>query len=121
MEFYQVIVKRLEAIAHDDDLQCESILNTEFMDSERDKEENQLVIQTLTNRADGIRKIAAVIEAKGLNDLVAFRQLIIKKFFNRGYTPLSGTFYLEVDRLITTLETLINIGVTSIEGKKNEP
>jgi hypothetical protein len=118
MEFYQIIVQRLEAIAHDDDLQCESILNTEFMDSDQDKQENKLVIQTLTNRAEGIRKIATVIEAKGLNDLVAFRQLIIKKFFNRGYTPLSGTFYLEVDRLITTLETLINIGVTSIEGRE---
>lgn len=118
MEFYQIIVQRLEAIAHDDDLQCESILNTEFMDSEREKQENKLVIQTLANRAEGIRKIAAVIEAKGLNDLVAFRQLIIKKFFNRGYTPLSGTFYLEVDRLITTLETLINMGVTSIEGRE---
>lgn len=118
MEFYQIIVQRLEAIAHDDDLQCESILNTEFMDSEREKQENKLVIQTLANRAEGIRKIATVIEAKGLNDLVAFRQLIIKKFFNRGYTPLSGTFYLEVDRLITTLETLINMGVTSIEGRE---
>lgn len=118
MEFYQIVVQRLEAIAHDDDLQCESILNTEFMDSEKEKQENKLVIQTLVNRAEGIRKIATVIEAKGLNDLVAFRQLIIKKFFNRGYTPLSGTFYLEVDRLITTLETLINMGVTSIEGCK---
>ena len=118
MEFHQIIVQRLEAIAHDDDLQCESILNTEFMDSEREKQENKLVIQTLANRAEGIRKIAAVIEAKGLNDLVAFRQLIIKKFFNRGYTPLSGTFYLEVDRLITTLETLINMDVTSIEGRE---
>ena len=37
MEFYQIVVQRLEAIAHDDDLQCESILNTEFMDSEQDK------------------------------------------------------------------------------------
>jgi hypothetical protein len=118
MEFYQIVVQRLEAIAHDDDLQCESILNTEFMDSEKEKQENKLVIQTLANRAEGIRKIATVIEAKGLNDLVAFRQLIIKKFFNRGYTPLSGTFYLEVDRLITTLETLINMGVTSIEGRE---
>lgn len=118
MEFHQIVVQRLEAIAHDDDLQCESILNTEFMDSEKEKQENKLVIQTLANRAEGIRKIATVIEAKGLNDLVAFRQLIIKKFFNRGYTPLSGTFYLEVDRLITTLETLINMGVTSIEGRE---
>lgn len=118
MEFYQIIVQRLEAIAHDDDLQCESILNTEFKDSEQEKQENKLVIQTLANRAEGIRKIATVIEAKGLNDLVAFRQLIIKKFFNRGYTPLSGTFYLEVDRLITTLETFINMGVTSIEGRE---
>ena len=118
MEFYQIIVQRLEAIAHDDDLQCESILNTEFMDCDQEKQENKLVIQTLANRAEGIRKIATVIEAKGLNDLVAFRQLIIKKFFNRGYTPLSGTFYLEVDRLITTLETLINMGVTSIEGRE---
>lgn len=118
MEFYQIIVQRLEAIAHDDDLQCESILNTEFMDFDQEKQENKLVIQTLANRAEGIRKIATVIEAKGLNDLVAFRQLIIKKFFNRGYTPLSGTFYLEVDRLITTLETLINMGVTSIEGRE---
>lgn len=118
MEVYQIVVDRLEAMANDDDLQIESIHNTEFMDSEQDKIGNKYAIEQLSKRASVIRNIASTIESKGLNNIAEFRQLMIHKFFVRGKTPLSGTFYKEVDRLIVVLETLRSLGIDSFEGKR---
>lgn len=111
----QIIVDRLNNIANDDQLQIESIENLEFADTTANhKQENQLAIESLTKRSATIAKMAEIVDAKGIANLTDFRQLLIHKFYVRGRNADSGTFYSEVDRLIVTLETLIQLGVNEV-------
>ncbi len=112
--FTKLIIERLQAVLQDDLDQIETIKMLDHLDTEDQQKENLQAIEYLTKRSERTKRIIEIVTSKGISDLQSFRQLFLKKYFDKGQLATTSNFHLRLHDLIIVIDTIIKLGYNNV-------